>query len=195
MKLYRSCSCSLGAILLYEIPGIDPERFTLGEIGSDKWFIKNTFYGQTPKFDNKENVIVRNNDSFFFLGKNNGKSKLYIVEDFHYNIKRDDFYKEVEMEGNPKEIEDVDSRYILVNSEKGDYFYDVENLKRTSAFFDKIYKERFYDETYKFEKILSYKEKLKMVTGTVSCEGEITISSFNDYIEQKPKKKSKRLIG
>lgn len=155
----------------------------LYDTGEVRWFVKDSFDNTTPVFDNSQKFIYVNQKSCMFLGRFNGNTKLYVVKES--NKKEEKIYDEIELEGNPIELIDINKNKAIVRSLEGVYFFDKENLTRSSEMFDRL-TTSFDDKNkvYTFEKNLRNKdnEVINKIIGNVSIDGKIGNFIYDDSI-------------
>jgi len=141
--------------------------------GETKWFLEDNNGNRTPIFNNKPSFIDISESSCMFLGENNGFTKLYLV-DGKKSLESNELYQSFSLEGDAKNIVIFNDDYIIVDSNKGQYFYNLKDQKRTSDFFDYISSiKKDKEEVPFFEKSIVKGDARTTLYGVLSCEGKL----------------------
>ena len=180
-------SKSNGCVQTHYITGIDQNYLRYVEIidmydtGEVRWFVEDSFDNTTPVFDNAHEFIKIDERSCMFLGSYNGLTNLFVVK--ASPVKTDKLYDEIGLEGTPKQLRDIDSKYAKVISEKGMYYFDKENLERSSDIFDNIsQKDINGKKVLIFEKTIENQRISKKIIGTLNKDGKIGNFVYDESI-------------
>ncbi len=139
--------------------------------GETKWFLEDKNGNRTPIFNNRPSVIYTSDSTCMFLGESNGYVKLYLV-DAEKSLESNKLYECYDLEGNAKMINPYKDNIIIVNTNMGQYFYNIETKKRTSDIFDIISFDRRDDgKDPFFEKTISKGDITTTLYGTVLSNG------------------------
>ena len=154
------------------------------DVFDKKWFLIDGVGNSTPVFKNVPNIISVSEDSCLLLGQEKNKVELYYVKGSKEDRKEfDQIYRTIPISGEIKKITDIDSTYMLVETDRGMFYYNKKELKKSTDTFDSI-KEKVVDgkEVIVFKEVIKEDNYSKTIIGNMTKSGRIGNFIYDDSI-------------